>query len=120
MSVSPSFRTFVLEQLGRGVQGIRGKTMFGGVGIYAGELFFALIAEDALYFKVDDSNRSDFEARGMSAFRPYREHDEVMSYYQVPGELLEAPEELGVWAEKAVEVARRSTARASRPRGPRG
>jgi len=92
----------------------------GGVGIYAGELFFALIAEDALYFKVDDSNRSDFEARGMSAFRPYREHDEVMSYYQVPGELLEEPEELGVWAEKAVEVARRSTARASRPRGPRG
>ena len=43
--VSPSFRTFVLEQLGRCVPSIRGRNMFGGVGIYAGELFFALIAE---------------------------------------------------------------------------
>lgn len=120
MSVSPSFRTFVLEQLGRAVQGVRGKGMFGGVGIYAGELFFALIAEDVLYFKVDDSNRPDFEARGMSAFRPYGEHDEVMSYYQVPGELLEDPEELGVWARRAMEVSRRSKKRRPRRGGTGG
>ncbi len=46
MSVSPSFRTFVLEQLGRVVAGVRGRAMFGGVGIYAGDLFFALIDDD--------------------------------------------------------------------------
>jgi len=34
--------------------------MFGGVGIYCGDLFFGLIDDDTLYFKVDDSNRSDF------------------------------------------------------------
>ena len=43
--------------------------MFGGVGIYAGDLFFALIDDDTLYFKVDDSNRSDFEKRDMGLFR---------------------------------------------------
>ena len=57
MAVSPSFSTYILEQLGRSVRGIRARNMFGGVGIYSGELFFALIDDDTLYFKVDDSNR---------------------------------------------------------------
>lgn len=108
MAVSPSFRTFVLEQLGRGVQGIRGRSMFGGVGIYAGELFFALIADDALYFKVDDSTRADFEGRGMGAFQPYGEAGEVMQYYQVPEDLLEDPDSLAQWADRAIMVARRA------------
>ena len=62
MPVSPNFRTFALEQLGRVASGIRGKSMFGGVGIYSGELFFALLDNDTLFLKVDDSNRGDFEA----------------------------------------------------------
>jgi DNA transformation protein len=114
MSVSPSFRTFALEQLGRSVQGIRGRSMFGGVGIYTRELFFALIADDTLYFKVDESTRLDFEARGMGPFRPYGDDRESMYYYKVPDDLLDDPDELGLWAEKAVAVARRAKGRAPR------
>ena len=117
MSVSPSFRTFALEQLGRTVRAVRGRAMFGGVGVYAGELFFALIAEDTLYFKVDDSTRRDFEQHGSQPFRPYGEGGETMQYYEVPEDLLEAPEALGVWAEKAIAVARR--ARQGKRRSPR-
>lgn len=80
--------------------------MFGGVGIYSGELFFALIDDDILYFKVDDSNRPDFEARGMGPFRPYGPGGEVMQYYQVPEEVLEDFEALRAWADKALAVAR--------------
>jgi DNA transformation protein len=108
MAVNPDFRTFVLEQLGRSVSGIRGRSMFGGVGIYAGELFFALIAGDTLYLKVDDSNRADFEAAGMGPFRPFGESGEVMQYYQLPGELLEDTEALRPWAEKAIATAERA------------
>jgi DNA transformation protein len=114
MTVSPTFRAFVLEQLGRGVQGIRGRGMFGGVGIYGEGLFFALIADDILYFKVDESNRPEFEARGMGPFGPYGEAGEVMHYYRVPDDLLDEPEALCQWAEKAIAVARR--AKLSRPR----
>ena len=116
--MTSTFKTFVLEQLGRGIAGIRGKSMFGGVGIYSGEQFFALIADDTLYFKVDDSNRADFETRGMGPFRPFGEHGEVMQYYRVPDDLLEASEELCAWAEKSIEVARRAKRRGSRRRGP--
>ena len=111
MTVSPSFRTFIVDQLTRTVPGIRARGMFGGVGIYAGDLFFALIDDDTLYFKVDDSNRPGFEARGMGPFRPYGDEGEVMQYYAVPADLLEDPEALRPWAEQAIAVAARKKAK---------
>lgn len=114
MAVSDTFHSFVLDQLGRVVSGIRSRTMFGGVGIYAGELFFALIAEDTLYFKVDDSNRPDFEALGMGPFLPFGDDRDKMQYYQVPADLLEDPDALRPWAEKSITVAAKK--KSKRPR----
>jgi DNA transformation protein and related proteins len=108
MSVSPSFRSFVLEQLERTTPGIRARSMFGGVGIYAAELFFALLDDDTLYFKVDDATRPQFKERGMTPFRPYGEDGEEMQYYEVPADVLEDPEALGTWVEAAIAVARRA------------
>ena len=114
MTVTGGFRSLVLEQLGRVVRDVRGRSMFGGVGIYSGDLFFALISDDTLYFKVDDSTRPDFESRKMTPFRPYGPDGEVMQYYCVPPELLDDVDLLGKWAQKAVEVARRARRRPSR------
>ena len=47
---------------------VEAKSMFGGWGLYHQGLFFALIAEDALYIKTDDENRADFEALGLGPF----------------------------------------------------
>ena len=112
MSVSPSFRTFVIEQLCRVRKDIRTRSMFGGVGIYAGELFFALIDDDLVYFKADDTNRAAFENRGMGPFMPGGEGGEVMQYYQVPEDVLEDMEELRSWMEGAIAVAQRKKSRA--------
>ena len=103
MAVSESYRDFVLEQLGR-VASVIGKSMFGGVGIYAQGLFFALIAEDRLYFKVDDTTRPDFEQLGMEPFRPFGE-DSAMGYYEVPADVVEDVAVLETWMKKAIEVA---------------
>lgn len=108
MTVSPTFRLFVLEQLQRCVAGLRAKNMFGGVGIYSGDLFFALIADDTLYFEVDDVTRPDFVALGLKPFQPYGEGGEVMQYYQIAEELLEDAEALRTWADRAVAVAQRA------------
>ena len=92
--------------------------MFGGVGLYSGEFFFALIADDILYFKADASTRPDFEARGMGPFRPFGDAGGTMQYYQVPEDLLEDPDALRPWVEKAVDIARQKKARrSSRRRG---
>jgi DNA transformation protein and related proteins len=108
MSVTPSYRQFVLDQLGRVERGIRARNMFGGVGLYAGAFFFALIDDDTVYFKVDETNRADFTRRGMGPFRPFGDAGEVMQYYELPAELLDEPEQLKEWLEKAVQVARRA------------
>jgi len=107
MTVSEAYRTFVLDSLGRVVPAVRGRPMFGGVGIYAGDLFFALIDDDTLYLKVDDSNRGDFETRGLGPFRPFGEGGEVMQYYELPNDIVEDDAELRMWALKAIDVARR-------------
>lgn len=103
MAVSESYRDFVLEQLGR-VMPVIGKSMFGGVGLYADGMFFALIAEDRLYFKVDDTTRSGFERLGMEPFRPFGE-DSAMGYYEVPVDVVEDPVQLAPWMRQAINVA---------------
>jgi DNA transformation protein len=103
VAVSDSYRDFVLEQLGR-VTPVNGKSMFGGVGLYADGLFFALIAEDRLYFKVDDATRPEFERLGMEPFRPFGE-DSAMGYYEVPADVVEDATQLAAWMRKAIDVA---------------
>jgi DNA transformation protein len=106
MAVSAEFRTFVLDQLER-VEPVTARSMFGGVGIYSRGLFFALIAGESVYLKVDDTNRPDFEAAGMGPFRPFGEDSNPMNYYELPAELLEEPDRLRPWVHKALDVARR-------------
>jgi DNA transformation protein len=81
--------------------------MFGGAGLYLDGLFFALVADDVLYFKVDDSNRKDFEAADMGPFKPFPDKPTVMQYYEVPIDVLENRNILREWAQKAVRVAER-------------
>ena len=108
MAVSESYRDFVLEQLGR-VTPVTAKSMFGGVGIYARGLFFALIADDQLYFKVDDSTRPDFERLGMEPFQPF-EQESSLGYYEVPADVLEDAGQLALWMRRAIDVAAKAKA----------
>ena len=96
---------YVLEQLA-GLQGLRSRRMFSGAGLYQDEVFFGLLFRDTLYFKVNDSNRPDYEARRMAQFKPYEDRPEVsFTYYEVPAEVLEDRDELAAWARRSVEAA---------------
>ena len=110
MPVTPSYRAWIEELLGRG-EPVRTRAMFGGVGIYARGLFFGLVDDDRLYFKVDDATRPDFEAEGSTPFDPFGDPGRVMQYYEVPDRVLEDPEELETWMRKAVSVAERARPR---------
>ena len=76
----------------------------------ATRLFFALIAEDRLYFKVNDTTRPDFEQLGMEPFRPFGE-DSAMGYYEVPADVVEDSVQLVAWMNKAIDVAANSKRR---------
>jgi len=105
LPVSSDYLAYVLEQLA-GLAGLSARRMFGGVGLYCEELFFGLIDNDTLYLRVNDDNRADYTARGMSAFRPYADRPELsMSYYEAPADVLEDAAQLVSWARRSVAVA---------------
>ncbi len=105
MAVSDDYRDFVLEQLATAGR-VTPRAMFGAVGLYLDGLFFALIDDDTLYFKTDDSNRARFEQAGSKPFCPYPDRpDQPMAYWQVPAEVLEDPDQLAAWAREALAVA---------------
>jgi DNA transformation protein len=93
---------WVLEQLAD-AGGVSARRMFGAFGLYRNDVFFAIISGDTLFFKVSDASRADYETRGMARFRPYRDRPLVsMSYYEVPADVLEDPDECVQWAMRAV------------------
>ena len=118
MKSRDSFRDFVLDHLAD-IRDVRAKSMFGGIGLYAGEVFFGLIAADTLYLKVDDTNRTMYEQNGSAPFKPYADRPMTMPYYNVPAGVLEDPSELAAWALASIAVAASAPKRRSRSRAER-
>jgi DNA transformation protein len=106
MAVSDGFKQFVRDVLADfGPVTIR--NMFGGAGVYADGVMFALLADDTLYLKTDAASASAFAGEGMTPFkyRPAGKDPVAMSYWEVPPRLLEEPEELTLWARQAHRIA---------------
>ena len=110
MPKNTEFLTFVLDQL-KDLGPVTARNMFGGTGLYLGGTIFALIAYDTLYLKVDDVNRPDFEKAGMPPFQPFEDKPYVMSYYEVPVDVLEDSVQLIQWAGGSVEASLRAPSR---------
>jgi DNA transformation protein len=111
MSVQPQYLEYVLEQLAA-LGALRSNRMFGGVGLYSGALFFGLIDDDTLYFKTDETNGAEYQARKMPRFMPFPDRPEsVLGYHQVPADVIEDAELLVAWARKSVAVALASKSR---------
>lgn len=101
------FVSYVVELM-QSIGPVRAKAMFGGHGIFLGELMFALIADSVLFLKVDKQSESNFKARGLEAFTYMKKGKEFkMSYYQAPEEALEEAEEMCYWANMAYSAALR-------------
>ena len=120
MAVSPSFLAFVLEQL-EGIKGLTHRRMFGGVGLYGGDVFFAVIDNDTIFFKVDDELAARYRKAGMPPFAPMPGKPPMMSYYQVPPDVLEDADEMVKWAKESIVRAGTRRARKSvrRSKGPK-
>ena len=84
---------------------VTARKMFGGLGLYCDGTFFALIADDVLYLKVDDTNRADYDELGYEAFQPFPDKPGRMNYYEIPSQVLQDPRAAVRWACKSVDIA---------------
>lgn len=103
MAVSDHYLTGVLERLSQ-VAPVSYRRIFTGVGIYHRGVQFALLANDRLYFRVDDVSVQPYRDRGMPALQPEAALSSTNGYYQVPSEVLGQPNELLYWMRAAVEA----------------
>ncbi len=107
MVASPGFANLLHELLAP-LGPIVLRRMFGKTGVFCGGLMFAVVADDALFLRVDETNRSlftDVESVPLNYVKRGRTID--LAFWRVPERLFDEPEELAVWAEMALAAARR-------------
>jgi DNA transformation protein len=105
MTPKNEFAEYVLELL-EPSQGISLKRMFGGYAVYKFDLAIALIIENEIYFKVDDSNRADYEVFNSEPFAYEKKGKTiVISNWKVPAAILEDQDRLMEFVEKSYQVA---------------
>ncbi len=90
------------------------RRMFGGHALYIDGLCMALIIQDTLYLKVDDSSRALFERSGCTPFTYTAKGDAIHSlgYYTAPEAAMESPAEMTPWARRALAAAVAARAKA--------
>lgn len=99
---------YLLDQLAP-LGEVHARAMFGGFGIYLDRIMFGLVADGALYLKVDTHSQPDFESAGSEPFvylkngRPM-----AMSYWLLPESAADEQTALLDWARLGIEAAMRA------------
>jgi DNA transformation protein and related proteins len=86
--------------------------MFGGAGVYADGVMFALGVRDVLYFKTAPEQTARFAAEGCAPFEYARagRTATLTSYWRVPDRLYDEPAELAEWGADGINGRRSKTA----------
>jgi DNA transformation protein and related proteins len=107
---SPSFVDHVLDLLSL-VGEVQARAMFGGHGLYARGVMFALVADDELFLKADDTGRPRFLEAGCTPFVYESPKGPMeMSYFRPPDAAHEDAEAMLPWARLALDAALRAQA----------
>lgn len=116
MAARDPFFDFV-EELFEPLGPVRIRKMFGGAGVFAGDVMFALLADEVVYLKTDYALREELAAEGSEPFvwtRPTDGKEFDMGYLSMPTDAAEEPEAASLWGRKALDVALK--ARAAKPK----
>ena len=105
-----------LKELFEPFGAVAAKRMFGGHGVYAEGLCFAIEAESEVFLKVDALSEAEFAAAGSSPF-VYNAKGKpmTMAYWRLPSAAYDDPDELRRWAALGLSAARRTANAKEKP-----
>ena len=108
MAISKDFEAFAVE-LFRGLGPIRVKRMFGGALAYVNDLGFALLDDEAIWIKVDETSEPAFEAEGSPRFTYPMKDGRVMdmAYRRLPDAAMDDEDEAVRWGRMGLDAAAR-------------
>ena len=129
MSESAADLAFACD-LFSGMGVVSARRMFGGAGLYAGAVMFALIDEGRIYLKTDPALQRELAAAGAVSWiyterkGPKAGVPQATSYWSLPESAIDDPDEAAGWGRRALAVAQALRAAAPRrrsrpPRAPR-
>lgn len=112
MVASDSFAEFLREQLaplGR----VTMRRMFGKTGVFCDGVMFGMVADNVLYLRVDDHNRTAFkEAESFPPLSYEKKGEPInLSFWRAPERLFDESDELVAWARVALAAAHRVAAK---------
>ena len=91
----------MLDQLSA-LGAVDARPMFGGAGYYLDGVFFGLLYQERLYFRVSADTIKDYTSRKMKPFEPFAgRKGKSLGYYEVPIEIVESAGDLVKWARAA-------------------
>ncbi|BAV99030.1 hypothetical protein bcgnr5379_62700 [Bacillus cereus] len=101
-----------LHDLSAGFGALDARRMFGGHGVYRDGTMIGLLSDETLYLKTDEQTLSRFQAAGCQPFLYTRRGETVpTSYWTVPEEAMDSPQEMRPWLALAWEAALRKGAK---------
>jgi DNA transformation protein len=89
------------------------KRMFSGAGLYCDGVMFGLVVRGTIYLKADETSVAAFKREGSDPFtyrrgkKSGRPSERALPYWRLPDRLYDEPDELAVWAERALAIAQR-------------
>ncbi|MEV6595461.1 TfoX/Sxy family protein [Actinoplanes sp. NPDC051346] len=91
---------------------VRTRGFFGGTALVCDATQFAMVMGTTVYFVVDDETRSRYQAAGSEPFTylTARGPITVGRYHALPPQVLDDPDALHAWADRAVQSARNAPA----------
>ncbi len=102
--MSRDYLEYILDLLSH-CDSITSRAMFGGYGMYKNGVIFGIIANDELYFKVDQSNIELYKKYQSEAFT-FKAKGRVskMSYWKVPLLVMEDEAQLKNWLDQSYNI----------------
>jgi len=112
MVASDEFAEFLRDQLAP-VGRVTTRRMFGKTGVFCDGVMLGMVADNTLYFRVDDGNRAVFkEAESFPPLNYQKKGSSIdLSFWRAPERLFDEPDELIAWARAALAAARRVAAK---------
>ena len=106
MAYDADFGEWVRENF-RALGRLEIKRMFGGAGVYAAGVMFALLDDGVVWLKGDEALRQAFVAAGSRQFIYPTKDGRTMSmgYWTLPEPALDDPDEAIAWARRSLDVA---------------
>src|SRR5262249_32473453 len=95
MTASDEFAEFLRDQLAP-VGRITTRRMFGKTGVFCDGVMLGMVADNTLYFRVDDGNRAAFkEAQSFPPLNYQKKGSSIdLSFWRAPERLFDEPDEL--------------------------